>query len=51
MSKKERDLKRSWDFEAELKEIIINTALDSNFTLEELEFYTWLIWALGLQNS
>ena len=36
---------------SELKEIIIiNIASDSNFLPAELEFYTWLIWALGLQN-
>lgn len=40
-----------WEL-AELKKTIISTiCFECNFTPEELEFWTWLIWALGLQNN
>lgn len=34
---------------AVLKETVISMALECNLTPQELEFYTWWIWALGLQ--
>jgi len=35
--------------DAQLKEIIIEAASECDFLPEELVFYTWLLWALGLQ--
>jgi len=37
--------------DSELKQIIINTVLDTDLTPEVLEFFDWLIAALGLQRA
>jgi len=40
--------------DSELKEIIINTFCYSEYDLDDIEvvqFYCWLLWALGLTNS
>jgi len=38
--------------DAELKQLIIDQiCFECDFTLEELEFWTWLVWALGLVDS
>lgn len=38
--------------DSELKNMIIDQVChECNFTLQELEFYTWLIWALDLCNA
>ena len=40
------------NIETELKQVIMNTiCFECDFSYEELEFFTWLIWALGLQNN
>jgi len=38
--------------DSELKEILIDIiCYECDFSEEELEFWTWLIWALGLTSS
>jgi len=37
--------------ESELKEIIVNTALESDLTLADFEFFGWLLWSLDLCNN